>query len=242
MRDLSAAGVAAALETERLGRSLVVLEETASTMDDARAALDAGVAEGHVVVADRQRAGRGSRGRSWSSPSGAGLWFSVALREVSPMLTLATGLAVADEVTSHVAPEVRIKWPNDVYVGGRKIAGILVETRSRGARIEGCVVGVGVNVGRRTFPPEVEATSLALEGVEVTRSAMLASLLGRMERWYARLAEPAAVVRALDARLLWRGERVRCDEVVGVLRGVAEDGALRIGDREVRAGRLERCP
>jgi BirA family biotin operon repressor/biotin-[acetyl-CoA-carboxylase] ligase len=229
----------ASLTTERLGRSLVALAETDSTMDDARAAADNGAPEGHVIVADQQRLGRGSHGRVWSSPAGGDLYFSVVLRPALsladlPPLTLAVGLAVADTVRG-VAPNalVRIKWPNDVFLEGKKCAGVLVETRSVGLDPAAVIVGIGINVNRLEFDAELarESTSIALvTGQPVDRERLLAKLLEELERQVTRFVAHGAalVVSSVEEHLLYRGQRIAIDELRGTLRGVDPDGALRL--------------
>jgi len=253
--SLDAARLSGLLETERIGRSLRVLEQTGSTNDDARADADAdaGSTDGHVVIADAQRAGRGSHGRPWSSPAGADIYLSILLRPGLPPedlapLTLAVGLGVAEAVESHLPGRtVALKWPNDVLVGARKCAGILVESQTLGGRVGAAIVGIGVNVNRERFPEELTdiATSLRLElGVAIDRERVTADLLLSVERWVDRLVAmgPAPIVNALEGRLAMRGERVACGDVTGELLGVGPSGALRIataeGVREVRSGTL----
>ncbi|MAQ18119.1 MAG: biotin--[acetyl-CoA-carboxylase] ligase [Sandaracinus sp.] len=225
-----------------LGRSHEVHGEAASTMDLAWAALAAGAPDGHVVVADHQTAGRGSHGRTWESPAGSDLYFSVILRErpLRPTMTLAVALAVADVLESRGAPRATVKWPNDVLLQDRKTAGILCESRSRGRQAD-LVVGIGVNVNRARFDAELEATSLRLAtGREHDRGAVLVELLGRLGPALERSGD--AVAHALDARLAWRGEEVCLDQTVGTLLGVAPTGALRLRvgatERHFHAGRL----
>ncbi|MCA9578845.1 MAG: biotin--[acetyl-CoA-carboxylase] ligase, partial [Myxococcales bacterium] len=234
-----------ALDTERYGRSLTALSATESTMDDARAAAEQGAPDGHVVVADHQRNGRGSHGRAWSSPAGTDLYFSLVLRPTLtlsdlPPLTLAVGLAVAQTLEallngSSGQHRVHIKWPNDVFVDEKKCAGILVETRSIGAAPAAVIVGVGVNVNRLGFEPELASasTSLALAlGAAYPREPLLAQVLGALERQVTRfsVSGPAGIAADVDARLLHRGETVRVDDVRGTLTGVSPEGALCVTD------------
>lgn len=243
----------ALLGTRYIGRSLTALAETGSTMDDARAAADEGADDGHVVLADHQTSGRGSHGRGWSSPPGSDLYFSVVLRpalELSdlPPLTLAVGLAVANTLADTLAvstseASVRIKWPNDVFVNGKKCAGVLVETRSGGLEPNAVIVGVGLNVNRSSFDPELAAESTSLTQVASTlfdREALLARLLAALEHEVTRFVDagPAAIVRDVEARLLHRGERVDVDGRTGTLLGVDPDGALRVEDSDGVVRRL----
>ncbi len=251
--DLTSERIAAALSATRYGRSLDVRAETSSTNDDARQALEAGAPDGHVVVADRQRNGRGARGRTWDSPGGADLYFSIVARvplspAKLPPLTLAVGLGVASAIQALLPlAHVQVKWPNDVWVDRAKCAGILVEASARGATLDGVVIGIGVDVNRDTFAPELAgiATSMRRAGGQpLDRPAVLASVLMHVEAEIDRLVTvgPAPLVRRIEERLALRGERVSCDDVEGVLIGLAPTGALRLetasGIREVVAGTL----
>ena len=233
--DLASDRIAALLETARYGRSLDVRARTGSTNDDARGAADRGAAAGHVVLADSQTAGRGSRGRPWESPAGTDLYFSVVDRvalapERLPPLTLAVGLGVARAVDLLV-PGARalVKWPNDVWLDELKCAGILVEATTRGGRADAVVIGVGINVNRAELPPELAATSLGLAARgPIDRALALAYVLGEIERAVDELVSdgPAHVVAAVSDRLALRGARVRADDVEATLEGLAPDGAL----------------
>lgn len=243
------------LATRRMGRSLVVLETTTSTMDDARRALENGAPDGHVVVADTQSAGRGTHGRPWSSPAGSDLYFSVVMRpddvplDVLPTLTLAVGLGVSRAIDRFVGDaSTRIKWPNDVLVDGRKCAGILVESRATSDGIEGLIVGIGINCNRRSFDVvgPLAPTSLALAAARtVDRAEVLATALLELERAVdAWLREgPEATAREVDRRLAFAGSTVSLDGRRVVLLGVDHDGNLRVEAggvvQHVSAGRLE---
>jgi len=258
-QELSPARIGELLRSRRFGRSIEVVALTDSTNDDARAAATRGVPDGHVVVADAQRSGRGSQGRSWASPPGLDLYLSIVARPALslsqlPPLTLAVGLGVAEaaEALTAKAPrpgQSRVKWPNDVWIDGRKCAGILVEATSVGEALQALVVGIGLNVNRSHWPEQLRdrATSLKLASESPTpldRAVALCRTLEAVERWIDNLVEhgSAAVARAVDQRLLWRDQRVRCDRIEGELLGVADSGALRIataaGMRELVAGQL----
>jgi BirA family transcriptional regulator, biotin operon repressor / biotin---[acetyl-CoA-carboxylase] ligase len=255
--ELHSEQVSALLSTSRVGRSLELKPSTGSTNDDARRAAQQGAPDGHVIVADEQTNGRGSRGRSWVSPPGTDLYFSLIARlplapSSVPPLTLAVGLAMAEGIEGllPVGERALVKWPNDVWVARKKLIGILVESASAGEQLEPVVIGVGVNVNRRVFPDDLAtpATSLALlRGADIDRSVVLAALLSRLEPWLDRfvLEGPEPIVRALNERLALRGERVTCDDQTGVLEGVAATGALLLrtssGARECIAGTLRPC-
>jgi len=257
LHDLTPAAISALLTTARLGRSLTLKVETESTNDDARRAAGEGAPDGHVVLADAQTRGRGSRGRTWLSPAGSDLYFSIVARLALPPanlppLTLVVGLAAA-EALDELLPEGQrcaVKWPNDVWLGGHKLLGILVESASLGGQLEPLVIGVGINVNRLGFPGDLDtpASSLALVlGKPVARAAVLATFLNRLEPWLDRFQRegPFAAIDAVNERLALRGERATCGELVGVVERVGAYGALLLrgehGLYECVAGTLRPC-
>jgi BirA family biotin operon repressor/biotin-[acetyl-CoA-carboxylase] ligase len=171
----------------RFGRPYTFVDRCAST----QRLLD-GAREGAVVATDEQTEGRGRLGRAWHAPAGTSLLFSIVLEpqvpgERLPELSLVAGTAVAEAVAAETGLEMRVKHPNDVLVGGRKVAGILAESA------EGRVVlGIGVNVAQsRDELPMETATSLALEGAHVDRAELLAAILERLEARYDRWVSEA---------------------------------------------------
>jgi BirA family biotin operon repressor/biotin-[acetyl-CoA-carboxylase] ligase len=244
--------IARRLDTIAIGRSLDLRATTRSTNDDARVAAEGGAPHGHVVLADSQTAGRGSHGRTWSSPPGLDLYFSIVDRRpvapaIAPLTTLAIGLAVAEVVERACERQAQVKWPNDVLVGDRKCAGILVETTTKGAEPGPRILGIGVNVNRRAFEPGYEATSIALErGREIDRVEIFAGLCGAIEAWLDRHAREGNTVIAgtVRERLALAGRRVRVNDEHGIVRGVDDGGALLLetdaGERRIVSGRIER--
>jgi BirA family biotin operon repressor/biotin-[acetyl-CoA-carboxylase] ligase len=216
-----------------------VLATTSSTSDEAKHAAKRGAPHGSTWVAEEQTAGRGRQGRAWVSARGENLLFSVLMRVACtpsrlPPLALVVGLAVRDAV-SRAAPgaDVRLKWPNDVLVGGRKLAGVLVEAVTVGSRVDAVIAGVGINVHTREFPAELaeRATSVALvsAGDPPDRGVLLADVLVTLDRdVHVVLGRDLGLVRArLDAADALRGERVRSDGGgEGVARGIDDDGRL----------------
>ena len=195
------------------------LRATDSTSDRARALAVAGAPHGTLVTCGSQSAGRGRQGRAWVAPPGRALLMSLVLREVPPLLTLSSAVAVADVVGAEAA----IKWPNDVLVGGRKVAGILAERRPQ----EGwAVLGIGVNVAVRVedLPAELagRAAGLGLRPADVER--VLADLLAALELRLAQ--EPAAILEAWRARDALLGREVRWRDGRGVAAGVDDSGRL----------------
>ena len=197
-------------------------------IDEARA----GAPTGLVVVADHQTSGRGRLGRTWVAPPGASLLVSLLLRPtVAPdrrhLLVMAAGLAMAEAVEAETGVVAGLKWPNDLLVGERKLAGILAE-----ATADALVVGIGVNIEWHEVPTELTAIATAcnLEGGRPTTPAtVLQAFLGR---YTDRLEDLDASRVAYEARLLTLGRRVRVEQAGGVLTGVAigvdPDGRLRL--------------
>jgi BirA family biotin operon repressor/biotin-[acetyl-CoA-carboxylase] ligase len=200
-----------------------------------------GAPEGLVVVANAQSAGRGRQGRSWASPAGAGLYVSVVLRppeHALSLLTIAAGVAAADAIQAATGLAADVKWPNDVYAHGRKVAGILAEASSSpvAGAIQHVVVGAGINVMPAVYPTVVagRATSLEAElGRPVDRGLLLAEYLCSLAARYEALLQghAGAVVAAWRARAAsLLGRRVRWEGAGATRDGVAldidETGAL----------------
>ena len=226
-----------------LGVPRVELHEVVrSTLDAAHAAAAAGAPAGTLVLADRQTAGRGRGGRRWVSAAGAGLWLTLVERprdaSALEVLSLRLGLRAAPVLERFAAGPVRLKWPNDLYVGERKLAGVLVEARWRDDRVEWVAVGVGVNV---VPPPDVPtATGLA---AGTRRVELLAELVPAL-RAAAFAVGPlsAGEVAAFADRDLAPGRRC-AEPLAGTVRGIDGRGALLVEDgagsvRAARAGSL----
>ncbi len=215
--------------------------EVSSTNDVAARLADAGAREGVTVAADAQTAGRGRLGRRWSSPAGAGLYTSVVLRpspQVARLLTLAAGVAIAEGVERAAGLSAQLKWPNDIYIGGRKLAGILAEAGSSRGGIQHVVLGFGINVLPAAYPADVAARATSLEGElgrPLDRGLVLAECLAALSAWYAVLGtgRAGAIVAEWRRRAVATfGRAVEWDEAgavhVGVAEGIDEDGALRV--------------
>lgn len=183
------------LRTEVFGRRVVHADAVGSTNDRAKRLAAEGAPEGTVVIAEAQTAGRGRVGRAWCSQNRRGVWMSLLLRPAAalsavPFFTL-LACAAAAETAAEIAPGVRIKWPNDVYLGGKKFCGVLTECGGEVERAEYVVVGIGVNVNEEAedFPEPLreKATSLKLEaGRELSRKSFACGLLAAFERRYLR--------------------------------------------------------
>lgn len=241
-----------------LGCELRAAELTDSTSDDAFAAAASGAPDGAVFVAGSQRRGRGRRGNSWLSVAGEGLLFSVLLRrrfspESAALLPLATGLAVREAVAQRLAAAGAsvaplLKWPNDVLAAGRKLAGILVESRVRGQEAPVTVIGVGLNLGR--LPQEISASGISLAELGVPdedREALLFALLEELTRRLKDVEREGGrqrVVEDLNRFDALRGARISVSGLAGVASGIDSSGWLLITDErgelhKVRSGHVE---
>jgi BirA family transcriptional regulator, biotin operon repressor / biotin---[acetyl-CoA-carboxylase] ligase len=239
-----------------LGAPLSYQPVTGSTNDDALLAARSGAPHGSLFVADEQTAGRGRRGNSWLAPAGENLLFSLLLRpelelaQVSA-LTLAIGLALRDAVLPLFSRDVQIKWPNDLLVGEKKLAGVLLESQIQGDRLQAVVVGVGLNVATRRLPEEISAraTSLALLGVtRLHREPLLRDVLdaiaARLDA-YCRTGV-RGILAELNAADALRGKRIRVDGQRGVGCGLNEQGYLLLEDdggqvHGMSSGTVELC-
>ena len=232
----------ARLTTRRLGRTLIARARVESTNDVAWEALADGLPDGTTVVADEQTRGRGREGRAWHTAPGQGLALSVALhpgceREGFGFLPLVAGLALA-RALDRLGLRARLKWPNDVLWEGKKLAGVLCESRRLATGDDAVVIGVGVNVGQREsdFPPELAtlATSLALAGVATDRETVAAELLDSLEPLWDEVEEGGRerVLGAWTERAGGWGDTVTVRTPTGPVTGRARDldpsGALRL--------------
>jgi BirA family biotin operon repressor/biotin-[acetyl-CoA-carboxylase] ligase len=202
-----------------IGSPRVHYRATDSTNERARVLASTGAPHGTLVTADEQSAGRGRQGRVWTAPPRSAVLMSVLLRELGETLPLTAAVAVCEALPV----EAQIKWPNDVWIEGRKVAGILVEARPQ----EGwAVLGIGLNVTTRDFPADLAATSLALAGADLTPEAALAALISALDAWLAR--PPAEVLAAWRSRDALFGRTVRWSNGSneGTAAGVDDSGAL----------------
>jgi len=215
-------------------------ESLPSTNTELARLASAGAEEGLAVVADEQTAGRGRLQRAWSSPRGAGLYFSILLRPTIPqnywpLITLMAALAVGDALSESCGLETDIKWPNDLLSGERKICGILAEAIDTPAG-RAVIVGIGVNLTQNAFPAELAnvATSVAeATGRQPEREMILTALLQSLSRWYAVLDKPQQIIAAWSERSSYAaGKLVQVsngDEAWrGTTCGIEPDGALRL--------------
>ncbi len=241
------------LNTRLLGTSVVTYAEIDSTNTELRRLAEAGAVEGTVVVADRQSAGRGRLGRRWESPSGVNLYCSILLRPDIPLhqasqLTFLSAVAVAETLNDVCGLTAKVKWPNDILVGGAKISGLLNEMNAETEQIHFVILGIGVNLNMLTeqFPQELNyrATSALLEsGRPVDRLLFLRSLLEKLDLFYNEFLRDGFV----PIRRRWESLCNTINAVVevdmgnlklsGTVVGLDPDGALRL---QLENGTVER--
>src|ERR1035437_4167701 len=189
-------------KTKVIGRDIRVFEETTSANDVIERLARDGVKEGAVVFAESQTRGRGRLGRKWMSPARRGLWFSVLLRpdlrpQEATRLTVASATALRRAIESQTGLKPNIKWPNDILIHGKKVAGILMEMSAELDCVKYVVLGIGVdvNLNHSDFPPELRklATSLKAElGRPVSRPELAVAILRELDHDYARIAQDEA--------------------------------------------------
>ena len=231
---------------EALARALdapqvILFDSTASTMDEAHALAASGAPAGTVVLADRQTAGRGRGGNRWESERAQGIWMTVIERpndsRAVDVLSIRLGLRAGRALDRYAASPIRLKWPNDLYVGDRKLAGILVEARWRSSRIDWVAVGIGVNVLQPTTVPNAAALRPGTDRVEVLAELFPAVRAAANARGPLTPEE----LREFAARDLAVG-RTCVDPASGEVRGINESGELLVdtgaGVRAFRGGSL----
>lgn len=241
------------LDVQRIGSSVVCLEEIDSTNARARQFGEDGATDGMVIIADRQSAGRGRLGRRWESPAGVNLYTSILLRpaipvQQAPQLTFLSAVAVAETLNQLYQLPARVKWPNDILVNGRKIAGLLNEMNAETEQIHFVILGVGVNLNMSAeqFPEELNypATSVFLEaGGTVDRVAFIRTFLQKLDSYYSEFLVEGfmPIRRRWEALCEMMNVRVQVDQNTGGLQGTVvgldADGALRL---QLADGRVER--
>jgi BirA family biotin operon repressor/biotin-[acetyl-CoA-carboxylase] ligase len=217
-------------KTKVIGRDIQVFEQTTSTNDVIEKLARDGVKEGVVVFAESQTKGRGRLGRKWVSPARKGLWFSVLLRpdlrpQETTQLTVAAATALRRAIHDETGLSPEIKWPNDILIRGKKVAGILTELSAEVDRVKHIILGIGVDVNlvAGEFPPELRktATSLKIEtGETITRAELAVAILRELDHDYAR------VCRGCFAEV--------ADEWEENCTTIGKDATVQIGDRRIR--------
>lgn len=224
-----------------IGQIVHKLETCTSTNDAARVFAEDGFEEGLVVLAESQLSGRGTKGRSWFSSKGQGLYLSVVLRpeDRSPaLLPFVAGLALREAILASTGLDVRLKWPNDLTLEGRKLAGILCESSWSGSHLNFVILGLGLNVGHEEadFPEDLRGTATSLRlalGKPPDKASLVQAIYLGLNRWYDvfRAGRDEEIVRGAEAAMsLGLGSKVTLETVqgavTGVFRGLRPDGSL----------------
>jgi BirA family biotin operon repressor/biotin-[acetyl-CoA-carboxylase] ligase len=236
------------LHTARIGKKIHYFREIDSTNSYACKLAREGAAEGEIVIADGQRQGKGRLGRSWVSPPYLNLYLSAILRPKlapaqAPQLTLMSAVALAETVRSFILDTPEIKWPNDILVRGKKLAGILTEASCEGDRTLFVVVGMGVNLNfpLETMPAAIRETAtsiMSLSEKPVDRESFARRLIHNLDQCYGDLEESGfpSIARRWESFFYLRGKRVRVEwldgSVSGKALGIDADGALLLEDEQ----------
>jgi len=228
------------LNTKIIGKKIIVLDTVTSTMDEAFRLGNGNCREGTVVCAEAQSKGRGRLGRVWSSPKARGLYFSFVLRPSLPLnqlaqLTLMSAVALAEAIEDISGLAPLIKWPNDILLEDRKLAGILTELRAESDQVKFVVIGIGLNVNTSPHQLTQGASSLKVAaGQSFNRVLVFQAVLRSLDKWYSRLLhhEFVLVMEEWKKRSATLNKRVRIADSDGIIEGQAidldEDGALLI--------------
>jgi len=219
-------------KTRLIGRDIRVFEQTTSTNDVVEKLARDGVREGVVVFAESQTRGRGRLGRKWVSPARKGLWFSILLRpnlrpQETTQLTVACATALRRAIVSQTRLPVEIKWPNDILINGKKVAGILTEMSAELDRVRHVIPGIGIDVNQEEFPVELRKTASSLKiesGEDFSRPALATAVLRELDKDYSRVCAGKFSEVAGE----W-------EEHCGT---IGRDVTVQIGDRKIR-GRAE---
>ncbi|HEX7056975.1 MAG TPA: biotin--[acetyl-CoA-carboxylase] ligase [Bacilli bacterium] len=231
---IDAAKIMRELQTKSFGRNLILIEQTGSTQTLAQQQAAAGAEEGTLVIAEKQTAGRGRMGRKWHSPPGKGVYMSLILRPdiplaFAPQLTALVSVALCRAIRNMCGIEIGIKWPNDLLFNGKKICGILLESRAEDEKLLVVIAGIGisVNLEEADFPDDIRnrATSLFIaSGAKVDREKLIANFLRELEELYAIFRSDGFH----SIRILWEAlsvtlhNRVEVKTGRGIVAGIAE--------------------
>lgn len=229
------------MDTNWAGGKLVYLNEVDSTNNYARKLAEDGVQHGTLVVADYQNGGKGRRGRTWVMPHRKAIAMSLIVRpdirpEKASMMTLVTGMAVAEAIKKVTGLDTKIKWPNDIVINGKKISGILTEMSAEMDGINYVVIGIGINANFTEFPEELRETATSLQqqlGYPVDRGAIICMTMKIFEIYYERFMETQSMkglAEEYQQMLVNLDRQVRVlepgNEYSGVARGIDETGQL----------------
>ena len=235
--------------TEWAGQEIFYYDVTDSTNIRAKELAEAGHPSGTLVVADRQEAGRGRRGRSWDSPAGTGIFMTLLLKpEINPnnasMLTLVAAMAVARAMEPITGMQAQIKWPNDIVLGGKKVCGILTEMSAQFDYINHIVIGIGINVHNQSFPEAIASTAGSIfteTGKHIRRAELIEGILEQFEHYYdifLQTEDLSGIIKEYDEILANRNREVRVldprEPFEGKAMGITKKGELIVDTWESR--------
>jgi BirA family biotin operon repressor/biotin-[acetyl-CoA-carboxylase] ligase len=237
-QELSVSLIKKNLSTRFIGQKIVYYPILASTMETAREEARQGTADGTVVIAGEQTAGRGRLQRNWVSPGG-NISLTIILYPEAvnlPYLIMIASLAAASSIERVTGLKAQIKWPNDILVEGKKTAGILIENALKGGKASFSVIGIGINTALQPVEfKDIAATATSLEAetrMRVSREAVISGLLTEFERLYSRLPEADTIFKAWRDRLITLGQSVTAvwgeKKISGIAESVDGNGALMI--------------
>jgi BirA family transcriptional regulator, biotin operon repressor / biotin---[acetyl-CoA-carboxylase] ligase len=225
--------IAPFIDTEFLGKDIRCFETLDSTNIRAKTLLKEDARHGTVVIAEEQTAGRGRVGRAWNSEKGKNLTFSAIIQPTMPsnkygILSLLAGVAIAEAVQKVTQLAPQCKWPNDVYIGSKKVCGILCEAVFTGGKPPAVVIGIGINVNQNEFSPELQkiATSIFIEtGKQFNRFEILGSILQSMEHWLNILeaGDTATIISTWRTFSYLKGREITIDHFGRLTKGIAGD-------------------
>lgn len=233
-----------------VGCEILYFDSIDSTNTKAQELAEKGYPSGTLVVADKQIAGKGRRGRNWESPSGCGIFMTLMLKpDINPnnasMLTLVSALAVAKALADITGKDAKIKWPNDIVIDGRKVCGILTEMSAQFDYINNIVIGIGINVNNSSFPEEISATASSLRllsgGKKYRRAEIIEKIMEYFEKYYSIFLETedlSALVDEYDAMLVNMKRQVKVldpkEPFEGTAMGITKTGELIVDTWESR--------
>jgi len=240
--NLSSTIILSKLKTEWLGQNIIYYKETESTQKEAHELAKKDLAHGTVVIADRQTNGKGRLGRAWHSEKGKGLWFSIILRpefgyQQAPLITLYSSIMIIRALEQLYQIKLNIKWPNDIYYNGKKIAGILTELHGEQDKIDYLIIGIGINTHIAEYPVEIKDKAASIESIiedSPNRIQLITKLLEEYEQNYETFNKKGfdSFYGEYNSSLLWRGKRVSIRNLAnnydGYLVGIDQNGYLLI--------------
>jgi len=238
--DLNLVGVKQNLQTKWLGHELVFYNKLESTQKTAHELARNGASNGTIILADEQTKGKGRLGRQWHSANGKGVWMSIILRpsftfQQAPLITLLTSVVIAKTLQELYGIPIKIKWPNDIYLQEKKLAGILTEIHGEQDLLQYLIIGIGINTHRTEFPAELDLKAISLEeflNSPLRRKELVQSLLFNLEKYYERYINEgfSPFYTFYNELLLWKGMQITVNQLnrqlTGINEGINQDGQL----------------